>query len=271
MNLKRKVTLNKMSKQFFEKVLQEQYEELLRRKWNFEHSTSNDRVAVIVEPRRHDLLPHVCANVMWYLGHGWNLHIFTGRGGREWVESAVLEPLQHSTAKISELSEDNLRVTEYSALLMSKRFWEAIVEPHVLIFQTDCIMFRSGIDAFVDAGFDYVGANYFNPRDLAPFIGGIQGGFSLRSRSTMLEIIQSVTPHDVNAYRIRMGCSALDLPIAEDVYFTHACEMLAKRVLAVEARKYFSIEAEWFERPLAFHGFVHDYFNNDQNKTLVCN
>ena len=234
--------------------------------WSFNYCPSKKNVAVIVEPRKHDILAAVCANVMWHLGGSWNLHIFTGSGCKPWVQDTVLRPLR-STAKVTELDVDNLSVSAYSALLMNRAFWEAIAEPHVLIFQTDCIMLRGGMANYVD--YDYAGANYFNHRDLAPKIGGIQGGFSMRSRACMLECIDRVSEESVNQYRQSLGYRALSTPMAEDVYYTHACEILNKRVIPVAARKYFSIEAEWYHAPLAFHGWVHDYFDQEYNKKLV--
>lgn len=258
------------SKLFFTDVLKKQQAKLAATEnWSFNYCSARKKVAVIVEPRRHDMLAAVCANVMWYLGAegaGWNLHIFTGRGGGAWVQDTVLRPLR-STANVTELDVDNLLPSNYSALLMSRAFWEAIAEPHVLIFQTDCILLRGGIENYVD--YDYAGANYFNPRDLAPKIGGIQGGFSIRSRACMLECIERVSEESVNQYRQSLGYRALSLPMAEDVFFTHACEILNKRVLPPAARRYFSIEAEWYHAPIAFHGWVHDYFDHERNKKLV--
>jgi len=252
------------SKEFFTDVLKSQLSDLSGRGFNFQYNPLNTKVAVIVEPREHELLAAVIQNVMFFLGDSWNLQIFTGRGKKAWVCDEVLKLCG---AKVSELEVENLAVHEYSALLMNREFWDSIAEPNILIFQTDCIMLRNGIGRFV--GYDFAGANYFKRRDMAPMYGGIQGGFSLRSKQCMLDCIRDVSENDVNDYRRMQGFDALQLPLAEDVFFTHACEILGKFVVPAEERKHFSIEAEFFEKPIAFHGFVHDYFDHEHNKKLV--
>lgn len=55
------------------------------------------RTAVIVETRRHPYLRAVVNNVMFFLGDGWNLHIFHGSNNADYV-AALFENYGARTA-----------------------------------------------------------------------------------------------------------------------------------------------------------------------------
>jgi hypothetical protein len=162
---------------------------------------------------------------------------------------------------------------EYSTLLMSKGFWNMIPEENILIFQTDAMLFRRGIDTWIDDSeynYDYVGANYYNPKHIAPDIQGIQGGLSLRKKSAMLECIEKLDVAKIQKYRMNKGYEYLpERVIAEDVFFTHACEILKKKVPSVEKRREFSIEADFDSCALGHHGLTHEYLTEEQQKQLL--
>lgn len=224
--------------------------------------TTNTRVAVIVEPRLHPFLEPVIRNVMHFLGSGWNLEIVTSERNIPYIENCF----PGCTFRITTVPYDNMNQTLYNHLLMDPWFWWRIPEEHILIFQTDCIMFRRGMDEWMD--FDYVGANYFNPDETAVEYGGVQGGFSLRRKSAMLECLNKVSLSDVQRWRNSNGLKPLTR-FHEDVYFTHACEMLKKKVPDVDIRKLFSIEAEYFPCPIGHHGTTKAYFDNHQIREII--
>lgn len=223
---------------------------------------NRDRVAVIVEPRKHILLEPVIRNVMYFLGPGWNLEIITSDA----TVPHIKQCFANSTLRITTLPFVNMNQTLYNTLLMDPWFWHHLPEEHVLVFQTDCVMFREGINDWLY--YDFAGANYFHPEHVAPRIGGIQGGFSLRKRSTMLECLQKVSWHTIQYYRTGLSLDPLTCG-HEDVFFTHACEILKKKVPDVNDRKYFSIEAEQFEHPIAHHGTTKTYFPDGFWKSII--
>jgi hypothetical protein len=229
---------------------------------------SCDRIAVIVEPRQHPMFETVVRTIMNYLGNGWNLHVFTAPDNIRWVTNR----LPQWDITITPLSKDNLTTDEYSLLLMSEAFWNMIREQHVLLFQTDCVLFRHGMDAWIDGGYDYVGANYYNARHIAYNIGGIQGGLSLRRKDAMIDCIRRISMDDVHAYRRWRGMEPLGLDtsvIPEDIFFTHACEILQKRVPTIEKRREFSIEADYHPRALGHHGLRFPYLTREQQQELL--
>ncbi len=231
------------------------------------NSPLNDRVAVIVEPRRHELLVNIIMSTMYYVGNKWNLHVFTASENIEWLQ----KQLKGCLFRVTPLDRTDISSSEYSALLMSEEFWKMIPEEHVLIFQTDSVLFRSGIDEWIDSPkfqFDYVGANYYSAHHTSPRIGGIQGGLSLRRKSAMLTCIENINKNDINRYRFENGYKHIE-NMPEDVYFTHACEILNMNVPDIEKRREFSIEADYCPYALGHHGLKFPYLTKEQQCELL--
>jgi hypothetical protein len=251
--------------------LENQYNTLVSQKQQFHNRPSNNRVAVIVEPRRHHMLAKVIRNFMYHLGKNWNLHIFTSVGNTDWIKKQFDE----CSFRVTPIDRENLTTTEYSSLLMDLTFWQMIPEENILLFQTDCILFRDGMDTWFDNNeciFDYVGANYYNPVHTIPDIGGIQGGLSLRKKSVMIDCINRITVKNINTYRSANGLIPIyDMVIAEDVFFTHACFILKKKLPTIEKRREFSIEADYHPTTLGHHGLKCSYLSAEQQKELLSN
>lgn len=249
--------------------LDQQYKNLREEGQKFHNDPSNDRVAVIVEPRNSPLLPKVIRNIMFFVGNLWNLHVFTSSENVSWIR----EEFANCSFRITPLDKHNLTREEYSVLFMTPAFWNMIPEENILVFQTDSMLFRKGIDVWIDDpeyNYDYVGANYYNPAHTAPEMQGIQGGLSLRKKSVMLECIEKIKHHHIQKYRQEHGYPYLsETVIAEDVFFTHACEMLKKRIPTVEKRREFSIEADYYQNTLGHHGLTHNYFTQEQQECLL--
>jgi Protein of unknown function (DUF5672) len=248
----------------FERVLLSQHRWLKAGDFRIQYRADNERTAVIVEPRRHPMLRAVIENVLFFLGKEWNLHIITAEANRDWLR----ETLEPHTYTVSYLSMDNLTRDQYSELLLNPVFWEVLPTDHILIFQTDVIVFRPWNKWF--ERFDYIGPNYYHPDHIFPNgVGGIQGGLSYRKRSAMLACLRTITEDDVRNYRISKGLSALPVPMVEDIYFTHACAMLQKTLPSIEARPFFGIEAVYYPTPFGFHGWNHPYYTEEENRELL--
>jgi hypothetical protein len=240
--------------------------------------------AVIVEPRRHPALRAVVANHRAMLPPAWPIRLWTSHGN---VAHALAElrgipgPLEVRAlaAGVADLTQ-----LSYSELLMSSGFWESQKEPWILIFQTDCVMFRplAGAELARWQRYDYVGANYYNAAEVAPGgVGGVQGGFSLRRRDAMLECLARVRWDDVDAWRAAGGGAAVGAapPIAEsrrfeDIYYTHACAIIGAALPPPSERGEFSVEAERpapapAPPPIAHHGWNRPYFSDAQARELL--
>ena len=210
------------------------------------------------------MLRAVVENVLFYLGEEWNLHLFTAEANKDWLRE-TLAPHKYT---VHYLSLENLTRDQYSALLMTPAFWEVLPTEHILIFQTDVMVFRHWNRWF--ERFDYLGANYYHPdHTVNAEVGGIQGGLSYRKRSAMLACLSAITEGDVVQYRSQHGLPALPMPMVEDIYFTHACAMLGKKLPSIESRAFFSIEAAFYPTPFGLHGWNRPYFTEAEYRELL--
>ena len=226
----------------------------MRKNWS---DKRHDCTVVLVEPRQHEFAKGVLANALHaFRSKPWNLRIVTSTSSREFYCS--LFPDIDLTIATLPPEQQDLSLKEYSKLLTSAAFWNAIPEENILIIQTDTLILNSHIEDFMQ--YDFIGANYFNPADQAIWSGGMNGGFSFRHRSAMLRCLgRSIA--DLLEYRLINGKFANVTHFHEDVFFTHAAEVLMCRLCRIEERPQFSIEdgrplSEQFPCPVGCHRFA---------------
>ena len=240
-----------------------------------------DKVAVIIDPRFDDLMEAVIRNVMYFLSQqGYNLMILSDArysgAIREKFPHCHFVPLDPQMVYEDEHGVPNLTRDMYNGICTSEEFWTHVPGEQVVVFQKDCIMYNMFPEHFANV-FDFCGANYFHPRDCAPRYGGINGGFSLRKRSAMLECIQKIRIETILRYRRTMqkkytynldanvteDMMRLSLPMNEDIFFSHACELLNKRVPDTFHRSYFAVEADANPDTAGHHGWDKEYHPPD--------
>jgi hypothetical protein len=152
--------------------------------------------AVIVEPRKHKALKFVLHNFLTNLSDDWSIIIFHGTENMEYVKD-ILTSLPDHVGRVTlvNLNVSNLTREEYSRLLTTKEFHNKIPTEMFLIFQTDTIIFHKNkhlINNFLN--YDYVGAPWLPWCQVGPYQVG-NGGLSLRKKSKMLQIIETVPYH----------------------------------------------------------------------------
>ena len=160
---------------------------------------SSKYTAVIIEPRKHKAIEFVLNNMLDCLTNDWRILFFHGIDNEEYSRQIVnkLNNLYHNRITLINLKVNNLNQKTYSALLASKYdIYDHIKTEHFLIFQTDSMMFKQYahfINYYLDNDYDYVGSPWlicnYQPTKERDFIGN--GGFSLRKKSKMLEIIKN--------------------------------------------------------------------------------
>lgn len=252
-----KSTRSMSAPNFFAQHLFDQCDYLVKQGYVHRNSDMNQKVAVIIEPREHVHLQSVLYNVMHLLGPSWNLHLWTTEKTDAWIR----QRLQGWEFRTTILGVENLPTQLYNILLKDAQFWWAIPEETILIFQTDCIMFHGNIEPWL--AYDYCGANYYELNAIAPGVGGIQGGFSIRSRKCMLECIWNVPQRSILHQHPKIS------ELKEDIFFTHACARLGKKVPPICDRKRFSIEAEAYPYPMAHHGFHKKYVSSELSEIIL--
>jgi hypothetical protein len=185
--------------------------------------------AVIVEPRRHPALSFVLKNMASLLPDGWKILVFHGNTNGEFVQDIINDmEFPSRFLKPIVLDIDNLTIAQYNSMMMSSAFYKCIPTETMLIFQTDTMILEpTYLSAFLS--YDYVGAPWKS--------GGVgNGGLSLRKKTKMLTITQTVMPFQSN----------------EDVYFAFQTIVPLFKPSFQEAQK-FAVETVFYEQPFGIH------------------
>ena len=166
----------------------------------------------------------------------------------------------------------NLNQTSYSLLLESLFFWNNINEENIIIFQTDSFINKTNLNITTKYGF--IGASYNfgitdkNNKfiDLISPVGynyNINGGFSFRLKSIMIDCIKNVTIDDIikfrekNKYNLSNFLNKYILP--EDIYFMNAMSLLGYELPPLELCNYFCSQQTINYDSFAVHGFDKPY------------
>ena len=145
---------------------------------------NSNKVAVIIEPRRHKLFKYVLYNFMYFLQpKGWALQIFHGTDNEDFVDDITKDM---KNVKKSKLPYSNLTEPIYNMLLTQSGFYKSIKgEPeHILVFQTDCILFNGDLERFLK--YDMIGAKWIHSPGK-----GCNGGLSIRNRKSMIRVCEN--------------------------------------------------------------------------------
>jgi len=192
----------------------------------------NEKVAVIVEPRKHEYIIPVIKQVMSKFDDSWNLRVF----GSDMNEAHIKENIKGNYAFINIGINDLVSPDAYSLLLQSPQFWNKIKEENIIIFQTDSFIINNNYEIPTQYGF--LGAYYyvshiFDNIEVAsplPGVPNICGGFSYRKKSVMIDCVNNVTYDDIIEHRkthnldIRIFINRFILP--EDCFFHNAMVVL---------------------------------------------
>lgn len=186
-----------------------------------------DRAAVIIETRDMPILPWTINNIIFFTQ--WPVIVYHSNLNSDYLKQIHL-------LKRIEISAD-FSIDYYNELLVSRTFWQSLPS-YVLMFQTDSFMLRSGIDSF--RKYDYIGAPWTRknlkcfsiPRNIG------NGGFSLRRRDKMLQIIDAC-PYPNG--------------LAEDMYFAQGFEKVGGKLPSIWVKKRFSVEHIYYDQPLGVH------------------
>lgn len=187
--------------------------------------------AVIIEPRIHPDLLTVIKSTMFHLNKSnsnikWGLQIFHGTQNEDFIKNLKL-----SNVVLTNMGVDNLSNIEHSEYMESVHFWEKVKGQKALIFQTDSLLLRGGIDEFLK--YDYIGAPWRKPKE-NQWVGN--GGLSLRTVKKMLEICKN---------------NRVTEQIWEDIYFVK--HMKGVGVADIETAMRFSMEDVFSPNPLGVH------------------
>ena len=205
--------------------------------------------AIIIEPREHKALKFVLNNACDCLTNEWKIILFYGNNNIEYVTKIVdeLNGIFDNKIMMVNLKIDNLNLLEYSKLLATKSIiYDYIYSEIFLVFQTDSMIFKQNshlINNYLD--YDYVGSpwqitNYLYTKN-SDFIGN--GGFSLRNKTKMLEIIEKINWYDIIDPLYQL----------EDLYFSRKYDTIDVKKPDYETAKIFSVGEMYSELAYGCH------------------
>ena len=177
----------------------------------------NDNEAVLIEYRCLPHLEFLIRNAIIKLGNEWSHTIICGDLNYSFITN-ICKSISINI-KIIKTDYNNLNQTTYSIFLADKKFWELLTGNKILIYQEDSCIFNSNIKDFLN--WDYIGAPWkVNQNDTLNSVGN--GGFSLRSKITMIKVIDHVSIFDTkinSSTENYMNCNKMTI-CPEDVYFS---------------------------------------------------
>jgi len=211
--------------------------------------SQTNRVAVIIEPRNHEVLYDLLTWTFYLLApEGWKFIVYSGNLNIHDVLNFVNTSGVQDIVEVRTLGKDNLAVSEYSKMFTSTAFWQSIPYENILIFQTDSVWLDGKLDEFLH--YDYVGSPW-NERIMAMIglthsIGN--GGLSLRRRSAMIRAITNYHKPGYPDLRKR------GLNQEEDFFFCYHCKKSlnfpSKEVgMRFGSESIFSLSSKGFHKP----------------------
>lgn len=245
---------------------------------SFQNQRNEKCTAIIIETRIHNALPVVLQNFLENLSEEWDIIIFHGTGNNSFINSIIdtsLSSYRHRIQLVN-LHIDELTITEYNNILLSKEFYDNIKTEIFLVFQIDsfiCKDFKDSIQDYLE--YDYVGSpwkhsytekliensdytennvsknKYFEYNEPSNEINKRligSGGLSLRRKSKMLEILNS--------------CSK-NTKVPEDIYFSIPCNSIQINKPSYNKGLEFSMESVYSNKSFGINK-PWLYFNDDE-------
>lgn len=208
--------------------------------------------AVLIEYRCLPNLEFLIRNCIYKLGSEWSQTIVCGNLNYEYMLDVVKKI--NRDIKVIKTNYNNLTPSDYSFFLASDTFWNLLIGEKILIYQEDTCIFKKNIMDFIH--WDYIGAPYLKEQNDTPNGVG-NGGFSLRSKSIMLEIINKIgiieTNYNSSTTNYMYHCRLTVPP--EDVYFSkNMQELNIGKVADWDTAYDFSSECVFNENSFGCHG-----------------
>jgi len=219
---------------------------------------------VLIEFRNFPHLEFLIRNCILKLGSKWAHTIICGNLNYKTIVQIcnTISP----NINIIKVNIDNMIPSQYNKFLTSSSFWTMLRGEKILIYQEDSIIFHDNIVPFIK--YDYIGAPFpIYQNDTPNSVGN--GGFSLRSKSIMIKIINTVSVKKTtfNSSTLSyMDDMQLTFP-PEDIYFSKNIQDLGIGLVAdYDTASLFSSETVFNENSFGGHKFW--ISNNDWKQKL---
>lgn len=227
----------------------------------------NVKETVLIEFRPLPNLEFVLRNTIIKLPE-WNHTVVCGNINYDFIAKICENICKSIQSKINiiRLNIDKINLFEYNNLLKSKNFWLKIKGEKILLYQEDSVLFHSHIESFLD--YDYIGAPWVSAIPKVISLRGGNGGFSLRTKSKMIECIEKRDPKDNSKFDSEL-VDHYNNVIPEDIYFSKTISDLSiGKLPSKEISNKFSQEWNLSYKPLGGHNFWYAESKKTNNKKL---
>jgi hypothetical protein len=182
-----------------------------------EYNKVYESVFIEFRPLLH--IQHIIYNCINKLNVNWSHTIVCGKFNHENIKKIV----GNKKIKVIVFEQNVNTVNDYNNMLLSIPFWKQFHGEKLLIYQEDSYIFNTNISDFLK--YDYVGAPWVKD------IFGGNGGFSLRTKSIMIECLTKHEPPKDTSFT-RFDKQAEDLYFCKTMY-TYNIGKLAPRKVGV--------------------------------------
>ena len=196
-------------------------------------------LALIVDDRTTHQVINAILNILKYLPNDWKIQMIIPVENWSFYNSSSLSSLiQNNRIFFTplELPRTDFSGHEYiNLILTSASFWRQVEGEKVLYFQFDSVICSNSSYKLTDfLDYDYIGAPWSTG-------GCCNGGFSIRSRTKMIELFEN--------FPIRYQLHVTN----EDVWIYRHLAQVNGRIAPNSLAKQFSVESIYFPRPFAVH------------------
>ena len=215
-----------------------------------EFRQGNELETVFIEFRKFPHIEFIIRNAILKLDNKWSHTIICGNTNYKLIKK-ICKKIS-SNIKILKTDFDNLKPSEYSKFLASNDFWDLLCGEKILIYQEDSFIFKDNINDFLE--FDFIGAPFPKTENDTPNSVG-NGGLSLRSKSIMKEVINTITMDETNFEDSTLNYMTMTnsyIP-PEDVYFSKNMQELKIGKVA-DWNQAFQFSSERIYNPDSFAG-----------------
>ena len=210
----------------------------------------NELETVFIEFRKFPHIEFIIRNAILKLDNKWSHTIICGNTNYKLIKK-ICKKISPNI-KILKTDFDNLKPSEYSKFLASNDFWDLLCGEKILIYQEDSFIFKDNINDFLE--FDFIGAPFPKTENDTPNSVG-NGGLSLRSKSIMKEVINTITMDETNFEDSTLSYMTMTnsyIP-PEDVYFSKNMQELKIGKVA-DWNQAFQFSSERIYNPDSFAG-----------------
>jgi hypothetical protein len=213
-------------------------------------------IALIIDDRATQKVVTAVINVLQHIPIDWKVQIFTHNEHWSFYKQSSLSPfIMNNRVFMTPINfpRNNMSGTDFiNSFLTSPSLWHRVQGDKVLYFQIDSTICSNSSYKVTDfLHYDFIGAPW-------SFGGCCNGGFSIRSRTKTLRLLESGQAHHPSPQT------------HEDDWYTRNLPTFGGIIAPIPIAKRFSVETIYYPRPFAVHKPRIKYLGRE-NLDRICN